>query len=118
VYEREGGSCAYVGDEGRRCGSTRRLEYQHIVPVARGGPSTTSNVTVFCRGHNLLQAEKDFGEEHVRRKQLQRRAADALVALGYQRGQAEKGVGVAIDQLPQGSDLKALVHKRLQILAP
>src|SRR5262249_60942396 len=45
VYEREGGSCAYVGEGGRRCGSTLRLEYQHIVPRACGGPSTANNLT-------------------------------------------------------------------------
>jgi hypothetical protein len=74
VYEREGGTCAYVGEGHRRCGSTLRLEYQHIVPVARGGRSTLENVTFFCRAHNLLQAESDFGAEHVRRKQLERSA--------------------------------------------
>src|SRR2546425_323027 len=57
VYEREGGSCAYVGEENRRCCSTLRLEYQHIIPVACGGPSTPENVTLFCRSHNLLQAK-------------------------------------------------------------
>jgi hypothetical protein len=34
VYRRDGGTCAYVGEGHRRCGSTLRLEYQHIVPVA------------------------------------------------------------------------------------
>jgi len=117
VYERERGGCAYVGDENRRCGSTLRLEYQHIIPLACGGPSTAQNVTLFCRSHNLLQAEKDFGEEHVKRKQLEQRAANALVRLGYKRGQAEQVVRVAIQQLPCESDLKALLQKGLQILA-
>ena len=67
VYQREGGTCAYVGEGHRRCGSTLRLEFQHIVPVARGGRSTPENVTLYCRAHNLLQAEKDFGAEHIRR---------------------------------------------------
>jgi hypothetical protein len=97
VYEREGGTCAYVGEGYRRCGSTVRLEYQHIVPVARRGPSTLENVTLYCRGHNLLQAEHDFGAEHVRRKQLERSATDSLVRLGYPRRQAEHVVGIAID---------------------
>src|SRR5437879_2640363 len=55
VYEREGGSCAYVGEGDRRCCSTLRLEYQHIVPVARGGESTPKNLTLFCRAHNLAR---------------------------------------------------------------
>ena len=97
VYRREGGTCAYVGEGHRRCGSTLRLEFQHIVPVARGGRSTLENITLYCRAHNLLQAEKDFGAEHVRRKQLERSAADSLVRLGYPRRQAEQVVGIAID---------------------
>ena len=113
--EREGGTCAYVGEGHRRCGSTLRLEYQHIVPVARGGRSTLENVTLYCRAHNLLQAEKDFGAEHVRRKQLERSAADSLVRLGYSRRQAEQVVGIAIDAC--ATDLGALVHRSLQILA-
>ena len=115
VYEREGGTCAYVGEGQRRCGSTLRLEYQHIVPVARGGRSTLENITLYCRAHNLLQAEKDFGAEHVRRKQLERSAADSLVRLGYPRRQAEQVVGIAIDAC--ATDLGALVHRSLQILA-
>jgi 5-methylcytosine-specific restriction endonuclease McrA len=117
VYQREGGSCAYIGEEQRRCGSTLRLEYQHIVPLACGGPSTPDNVTLFCRAHNLLQARKDFGEEHIQRKQLERSAADALVRLGYQRREAEQIVGVAIRELPGESDLQSLLRESLKILA-
>src|SRR5581483_7914149 len=51
VFEREGGSCAYVGEEGRRCGSKMQIEYQHIVPYARGGSSTVENITLFCKAH-------------------------------------------------------------------
>jgi len=116
VYERESGSCAYVGEGGRRCGSRVRLEYQHIVPLARGGPSTTANLTIFCRAHNLLQAKKDFGEEHVQRKQIERRAATALVALGYKRREVEPVVGAAAERIPYGSGLEALVHESLRIL--
>ena len=115
VYRREGGTCAYVAEGHRRCGSMLRLEFQHIVPVACGGRSTLENITLYCRAHNFLQAEKDFGAEHVRRKQLERSAADSLVRLGYSRRQAEQVVGIAIDAC--ATDLGALVHTSLQILA-
>jgi 5-methylcytosine-specific restriction endonuclease McrA len=110
VFEREGGSCAYVGEEGRRCGSTMRLEYQHIVPFACGGASTAENLTLFCQPHNLLQAEKDFGKEHVTKK----RAAAALTKLGYTRRQAEQAVQVASQQQPH-SNLATLVRASLRI---
>jgi 5-methylcytosine-specific restriction endonuclease McrA len=117
VYERERASCAYVGEGGRRCGSTLRLEYQHIVPFARGGPSTPASLTLYCKAHNLLQAKKDFGEQHIKRKQLERRAATALVALGYKRKEAEQVVGVAVQRLPNVSGLEALLHESLRSLA-
>jgi hypothetical protein len=108
VFNREGGSCAFVGEEGRRCGSTLRLEYQHIVPVARGGRSSPENLTLFCRSHNQLQADKDFGAEHV----TQRRAVSALTNLGYKRALAEQ----AVRQLPPTSDLTTLVRQCLRLL--
>jgi 5-methylcytosine-specific restriction endonuclease McrA len=109
VFEREGGSCAYVGEEGRRCGSTVRLEYQHIVPFACGGPSSAANLTLFCKPHNLLQAKKDFGAEHVTNK----RAASALIKLGYSRLQAEHAVQIASQQQPR--DLATLVRESLRV---
>jgi 5-methylcytosine-specific restriction endonuclease McrA len=109
VFEREGGSCAYVGEEGRRCGSTVRLEYQHIIPFALGGASTAENLTLFCQPHNLLQAKKDFGEGHVTNK----RAASALIKLGYSRKQAEQAVQIASQQRP--CDLTTLVRESLRV---
>jgi 5-methylcytosine-specific restriction endonuclease McrA len=110
VFEREGGSCAFVGEEGRRCGSTVRLEYQHIVPFACGGPSSAENLTLFCQPHNQLQAKKDFGEDHVTNKC----AAAALINLGYSRRQAEHAVQVASQQRPH-SDLATLVRESLRV---
>jgi 5-methylcytosine-specific restriction endonuclease McrA len=33
---------------GGLCGSTRRLQLDHITPRARGGPSTIENLRVLC----------------------------------------------------------------------
>ena len=92
-------------------------EFHEDVPVARGGPSTAENLTLFCRPHNLLQAMKDFGEEPVRRKQVERRAVSGLVALGYERGQAEQAVGAVVARLPGGSALEVVLKESLGILA-
>jgi 5-methylcytosine-specific restriction endonuclease McrA len=61
VYARDGGRCTFVGQDGKRCESRRDLEYDHIVPVARGGESTPSNVRLLCRAHNQFEAERAFG---------------------------------------------------------
>jgi HNH endonuclease len=49
VWIRDGGKCQWPTDSGGICGSTRQLELDHIVPVARGGRSTIDNLRVTCR---------------------------------------------------------------------
>lgn len=66
VYSRDGGSCSYVGDGGRRCGSTHQLEYDHIFPFALGGPSDVAmNIRLLCRAHNQFVAQVAFGDAVV-----------------------------------------------------
>jgi 5-methylcytosine-specific restriction endonuclease McrA len=72
VWIRDGGRCAYVGSNGKRCGSTHNLHFDHHpIPFARGGPSTPSNLRLLCARHNRLAAEKAFGNGHM--KQYRRR---------------------------------------------
>ena len=78
VWERDGGRCTYVGEGGRRCGSTWQVEFGHIIDVACGGESTVENTRCLCRAHNQLEAEQRFGagwmEEKRREAQEARRA--------------------------------------------
>ncbi|WP_408629107.1 HNH endonuclease [Anaeromyxobacter terrae] len=67
VWKHDGGRCAWVGPDGRRCNSRWKLELDHIRPVALGGPSTIDNLRLACRAHNLLHAERTFGREHMER---------------------------------------------------
>src|SRR6266542_1154667 len=46
VWSRDAGSCAWIGADGRRCGSKWRLELDHIHPAALGGRSTLENLRV------------------------------------------------------------------------
>jgi hypothetical protein len=62
VRKRDGDQCTFVGDHAQRCGSRRFLEFDHIVPVARGGESTVDNVRLRCRAHNQYEAERVFGD--------------------------------------------------------
>jgi len=51
----------------KRCGSTRDLEFDHIVPIEKGGQDTLSNLQLLChkchlkkhRRDNLLTASKE-----------------------------------------------------------
>ncbi len=60
--------CEFRGPGGVRCTARTRLEVDHIDPVGKGGSSGEENLRVLCRGHNLLAAEREFGEEFVRAK--------------------------------------------------
>ena len=45
VWRRDGGACV-------ECGSRERLEYDHIVPVARGGANSARNIELRCQRCN------------------------------------------------------------------
>ena len=68
VWERDGSRCAFLSADGHRCESTRRLEIDHIQPLALGGRTEPENLRVLCRAHNQFEAERVLGKEHVERK--------------------------------------------------
>jgi hypothetical protein len=45
VWRRDEGRCA-------RCGSRERLEFDHIIPVSRGGSNTARNIELLCERCN------------------------------------------------------------------
>ncbi len=67
VFARDGGSCAWIGEDGRRCGSTWQLEHDHVESAARGGGATVEEIRLLCRRHNMLHAEQVFGREYMAR---------------------------------------------------
>jgi hypothetical protein len=62
VWARDQGCCQWPLDAGGRCGSTHRLELDHIQPRARGGEPTEANLRLLCGRHNRLAARLAFGE--------------------------------------------------------
>lgn len=69
VWERDGGTCAYVDPvTKRRCQSKVQLEFDHYpTPYAHGGGSTIENLRLACCRHNAYGAEKIFGKRSERR---------------------------------------------------
>src|SRR5574341_2299978 len=67
VWVRDGGRCQWPLDGGGICGSTRRLQFDHIQPVALGGKSTVENGRLLCALHNNLAARQIFGDEWMDR---------------------------------------------------
>jgi 5-methylcytosine-specific restriction endonuclease McrA len=67
VWSRDEGKCMWPLDSGGVCGSTTRLEIDHIVPRGRGGPSTIDNCRLTCAAHNQLAARQVYGDDWVDR---------------------------------------------------
>jgi HNH endonuclease len=62
VFTRDEGKCQWPVSSGGVCGSTRRLQLDHIVPIARGGTSTLSNLRIVCSVHNIVAARLALGD--------------------------------------------------------
>jgi len=63
VWARDDGKCTWPLDSGGICGSTLRLEIDHVVPRGRGGPSTVENCRLACAMHNQLAARQVYGDD-------------------------------------------------------
>jgi hypothetical protein len=66
VFERDRGRCAFVGANGRRCGSTHLIQFHHQLPFGREGTSSVENLALYCSAHNAYQARLDYGDEHMK----------------------------------------------------
>ncbi len=51
VWQRYGAKCV-------ECGAKDYLEFDHIIPVAKGGSNTDANVQLLCRGCNLKKLDR------------------------------------------------------------
>jgi 5-methylcytosine-specific restriction endonuclease McrA len=63
VWKRDGGRCQWVLASGEICGSTHRVEVDHVEPRALGGPATVERCRLLCRPHNLLAAREILGDQ-------------------------------------------------------
>lgn len=50
VWERDGGRCV-------RCGSEDNLQFDHVIPVAKGGGNGVENIQLLCMDCNLLKSD-------------------------------------------------------------
>jgi hypothetical protein len=63
VWSRDDGKCQWPVVSGGICGSTLRLEIDHVVPRGRGGLSTIDNCRLACAMHNQLAARQVYGDD-------------------------------------------------------
>jgi hypothetical protein len=62
VFTRDEGKCQWPLTSGGVCGSTTRVQLDHVVPIARGGTSTVSNLRIVCAVHNIVAARLALGD--------------------------------------------------------
>ena len=60
VWVRDLGRCAFVAEDGRRCGERAFVEFHHHHPYAAGGEATVGNIQLRCRQHNGYEARLFF----------------------------------------------------------
>jgi hypothetical protein len=51
VWARDGGACV-------RCGAKKKLHFDHVIPVAKGGGNVEANIQILCEPCNLKKADK------------------------------------------------------------
>jgi hypothetical protein len=110
VWNRDGGRCAFVSRNGRRCSERRRLEFHHVEPYAVGGKATVANIALRCRAHNGYEGEIIFGAVDTKRGT---RAGVSRVAAGTRAGASWVAVGTragasSIEQAPQAGESRAV----------
>jgi hypothetical protein len=49
--------------DGGICGSTHRVELDHVLPVGLGGRATVENLRILCGPHNDLAAREVYGDD-------------------------------------------------------
>jgi 5-methylcytosine-specific restriction endonuclease McrA len=77
VCERDDNRCTFVGENGHRCESRALIEFDHRVPLAKGGQTTVENVRLLCRAHNQFEAKREFGPALIQSKREQAAAERA-----------------------------------------
>jgi hypothetical protein len=63
VWKRDGGKCQWRTEDGSICGSTHRVQLDHIEPFAKGGAATVDKIRCLCAPHNDLAARQAYGDD-------------------------------------------------------
>ena len=65
VYVRDEGRCTWPTADGKVCGSTKYIQFDHDLERCLGGPPTLTNVRLLCQSHNLEKAKLHLGREFM-----------------------------------------------------
>jgi hypothetical protein len=79
VWVRDLGRCAFVAQDGRRCGERAFVEFHHRRPYAAGGEATVGNIQLRCHEHHGYETRRFFPRPEDRDFVLERIGAGAAV---------------------------------------
>ena len=54
-------------EDGSSCGSTHRVQLDHVTPFGKGGAATADDLRCLCLGHNDLAARQALGDRWMDR---------------------------------------------------
>jgi hypothetical protein len=57
VMKKSDHQCEFVGSSGKRCEAKTKLEFAHHYPYSLGGENKASNLKIYCKTHNLYEAQ-------------------------------------------------------------
>jgi hypothetical protein len=116
AYERSGGHCEYVAEDGTRCTCRVFLEADHVVMRALGGGH--DRIRILCRNHNQFAAEVALGVDVMDRARrsaaLARQVQVALRGLGFPAADARRAAHAALDTLGPDAELEAVLTQALR----
>ena len=131
IAQRDGERCTFVSDSGHRCESRHALEFDHVVPLARGGVTRADNLRLLCPAHNQSEADRRLGRTFMNAKRrheapLVNHARDqfpdaedvraALVTLGFRKEQIAPAMEFAAG-LPRATPAAERVRAILKLRA-
>lgn len=71
LWERANAQCEFVDDKThRRCDCRFGLQREHVIPLAKGGTNSLSNMELLCASHNQLRARRVFGDRVINKHQI------------------------------------------------
>ena len=92
VWTRDEGRCAHVDGRGRRCSSTRFLQFHHLDNWGRGADHTIERIELRCRAHNQYQAVLDYGAAFIAAKKASPPSRAREPRRQWQRGRGERAL--------------------------
>jgi hypothetical protein len=67
VWHRDSGRCTHVDPQGKRCESKHALQYEHVIPFAKGGKTSVENLKLLCPAHNQLASIQAYGLQKMQK---------------------------------------------------